>query len=361
VSKALITGGLGFIGHHLARRLLDEGYEVHVLDNAERGKIDGEVEALRRDNRYHLTIGSVTGDAPLEKLGDGFTHVFHLAAIVGVRNVVGQPYRVLSDSAVALGRILEWSRAQCFLQRFVYPSTSEIYAGTLEHFDLPIPTPEATPLTVTDLGRPRTAYMLSKIHGEAMCRNAGVPFTIVRPHNVYGPRMGAAHVIPELLARAYRALPQGEMLVFSPNHQRSFCYIDDAVETILRLALAPNGLGGTFNVGRMDEEISIAVLAEYILEVIGKPLRVRHGPVTEGSPARRVPDIGAAVAITGFIPSTDLRVGLERTFKWYRDGPFDAAAGTPTVDGLVASVAVPDVEEFEPHLQTAPAIGDGSR
>ena len=89
-----------------------------------------------------------------------------------------------------------------FEKLFVFASTSEVYAGSLEHFGLPIPTPETAPLGLPDLGRPRTTYMLSKIYGEALCRHAGLPFTILRPHNLYGPRMGMAHVIPELHARA---------------------------------------------------------------------------------------------------------------------------------------------------------------
>lgn len=326
MSRALVTGGLGFIGQHLAARLLAEGFDVHVVDNAQRGSVDAAVETLRAHPRYCLTIGDVADPAALAALGDGCTHVFHLAAVVGVRNVVEQPYRVLAGSVAALSALLDWACAQPSLRRFVFSSTSEVYAGTLAAFGIAIPTPESTPLAIADPGRPRTAYMLSKIYGEALCRSADVPFTIVRPHNVYGPRMGMAHVMPELLARAWRAPPGGELTVYSPDHRRTFCYVDDAVELMLRLALAPAALGGTFNVGRTADEVSMMGLAGLVAETVGRPLRPIPGPDTAGSPVRRQPDIGLAVAATGYTPQVALRDGLERTFRWYRDNVFEAQA-----------------------------------
>ena len=341
MNRALITGGLGFIGQHLAARLLAEGFDVHVVDNAQRGSVDAAVEALRAHPRYRLTIGNVADPAVLGMLGDGCTHIFHLAAVVGVRNVVQQPYRVLSGSVAALSALLDWARAQPSLRRFVFPSTSEVYAGTLAAFGMAVPTPESTPLAIDDPGRPRTAYMLSKIYGEALCRSAGVPFTIVRPHNVYGPRMGMAHVVPELLARAWQAPPFGELTVYSPDHRRTFCYVDDAVELMLRLALAPAALGGTFNVGRTAEEVSISGLARLVAETVGRPLRLVPGPDTAGSPVRRQPDIGLAVAATGFIPQVTLRDGLERTFRWYRDHVFEAEAMAPCGPEMAGSASLP--------------------
>ncbi len=341
MNRALITGGLGFIGQHLAARLLAEGFDVHVVDNAQRGSVDAAVEALRAHPHYRLTIGNVADPAVLGMLGDGCTHIFHLAAVVGVRNVVQQPYRVLAGSVTALSALLDWARAQPSLRRFVFPSTSEVYAGTLAAFGMAVPTPESTPLAIADPGQPRTAYMLSKIYGEALCRSAGVPFTIVRPHNVYGPRMGMAHVVPELLARAWQAPLFGELTVYSRDHRRTFCYVDDAVELMLRLALAPAALGGTFNVGRTAEEVSISGLAKLVAETVGRPLRLVPGPDTAGSPIRRQPDIGLAVAATGFIPQVTLRDGLERTFRWYRHHVFEAKAMAPRGPEMAGSASLP--------------------
>lgn len=320
--KALVTGGLGFIGHHLAARLLAAGFDVHVLDNGQRGRIDADADRLASHARYKLIMGDLAGDTLLPSLDRDYTHVFHLAAIVGVRHVVRQPYRVLKENVDLLVRLLSWADTQPSLERFVFPSTSEVYAGTLECFGMAVPTPEDTPLTIADPGAPRTAYMLAKIYGEALCRHAGVPFTIIRPHNVYGPRMGMAHVIPELLARAHQAPPGGTLQVFSPEHRRSFCYIDDATELILRIAQSPAGLNATFNLGATIEETRISDLARLVVEAVGKSLSIEFGPATDGSPARRLPDIRRLVAATSYWPVVPLSDGLRRTYEWYRTNIF---------------------------------------
>jgi UDP-glucose 4-epimerase len=326
VSKALITGGLGFIGSHLSARLLAEGYEVHAVDNGERGAIDDQIEALAAKGPYRFIHADLTQHEGLDGLAGDYELVFHLAAIVGVGNVVRQPYRVLRDNIAALVRVLEWSQGQQKLQRLVFPSTSEVYAGTLESFGMKIPTPESTPLTVADLDRPRTSYMLSKIYGEALCRHSGLPVTIVRPHNVYGPRMGMAHVIPELLERAHGAPDGGQLTVFSPRHSRTFCYIDDAVELIVRLALAPAGTDATFNVGSSDDETTIADLAALIIRTVGKRLEIVAGPDTDGSPSRRRPDVSLAVATASYAPGVPLAEGLRRCYAWYRANIFEKTA-----------------------------------
>jgi UDP-glucose 4-epimerase len=333
VKKALVTGGLGFIGFHLSARLLAEGFAVHAVDNGERGAVDAEIEALVADGRYRLILGDLVEDGGLDGLEDDYELVFHLAAIVGVGNVVRQPYRVLRDNAAALARILEWSRRQRNLRRIVFPSTSEVYAGTLQSFGMKIPTPESTPLTVADLERPRTSYMLSKIYGEALCRHSGLPFTIVRPHNVYGPRMGMAHVIPELLDRAYRSPDGGKLIVFSPSHSRTFCYVDDAIELMIRLALSPRAAGGTFNLGSSDDETSIADLAALVVRTVGKRLEVEAGPDTDGSPTRRRPDVSLAVSTTSYAPSVPLSEGLRRCYAWYRTNVFEVRQRAERANG----------------------------
>ena len=325
VNKVLITGGLGFIGYHLSRRLLAEGFEVHAYDNRRRGTIDAQVEALRANSSYRLIIGDLIDEDGLEWLADEYTYIFHMAAIVGVRRVAEQPYQVLTENVSALANVIELARRQADLRRLVFPSTSEVYAGTLQHFGLAFPTPETTPLTVTDVALPRTSYMLSKIYGEALCQHAGVPFTIVRPHNIYGPRMGMAHVIPELLKRSHQIPMGGKLPVFSANHKRTFCYIDDAVEFIIRLAKAPAALRGTFNIGSSADEISMARLAELILAMIGKDLEIEFAPATQGSAERRQPHLGRTIDVTGYTPAVSLHEGILRTYEWYRARGFETA------------------------------------
>lgn len=326
MSKVLITGGLGFMAYHLATRLLAEGCRIDVVDNCQRGVRDAAIEALIDTGRYRFHRRDLMQDGALDDFDDDYELVFHFAAIVGVRNVVKQPYRVLWDNVVALGRMLDWSRRQKHLRRFVFPSTSEVYAGTLESYGMPIPTPEETPLVCGPLARPRTSYMLSKIVGEAMCLHSDLPVTVLRPHNVYGPRMGMAHVIPELLDRAHRAADGDTLLVFSPGHSRTFCYVDDAVALIVGLASSSRGLGGIYNVGTPHEETSIAELAEIIVGTVGKRLAIERGPVTEGSPARRRPDVSSVLAATGYTTFVPLPEGVRRTYGWYRENLFDNGA-----------------------------------
>jgi nucleoside-diphosphate-sugar epimerase len=158
--------------------------------------------------------------------------------------------------------------------------------------------------------------MLSKIYGEALCQHSGVPFTIIRPHNVYGPRMGMSHVIPQLLRKALQ-VKRGFLEVHSPSHTRTFCYIDDAFEIIVRAARA-KAENITLNVGSVDESISIAALAQMMIEEVNPSLKIKELPYTEGSPGRRCPDMEYAISITGYTPQIGLADGLKRTMQCVR-------------------------------------------
>jgi nucleoside-diphosphate-sugar epimerase len=251
-------------------------------------------------------------------LGSDYAYIYHLAAIVGVAHVLNRPFEVLRDNTLILLPLLELAGRQDHLKRFVFASTSEVYAGTLKYFHLPVPTPETTPLAVTDLGEPRTSYMLSKIYGEALCRHAGMPVTIIRPHNVYGPRMGLVHVIPELLHKV-EVSPEGAALeVFSVDHRRTFCYVTDGVELIRRVAEAPDGEGETLNIGSRGPEMAIGELARIILQVTGKNLTIDSRPATPGSPARRCPDMTKTTALTGYQAQVGLEEGIAHTYDWYK-------------------------------------------
>src|SRR5262249_40070572 len=176
--RALITGGAGFIGCHLARRLLAGGHRVALLDDFSRGVHDGELRELTSRPEVRLiecNLLDPTATAELARAeADRFEVIVHLAAIIGVANVLDRPYAVLRDNVAMLAHVVELGRRQAGLQRLLFASTSEVYAGTLRHFHLPVPTPEASPLALTDLEHPRTSYMLSKIYGEAMCHQAGL-------------------------------------------------------------------------------------------------------------------------------------------------------------------------------------------
>ena len=321
--KALITGGAGFIGQHLARQLLGRGYRIDIADNFVRGARDEGVETLAASPGVRLLDADLLQADGLADAASDYDFIFHFAAIVGVANVLERPEAVLRDNVTMLVHALDRARSQTRLRRFVFPSTSEIYAGTLEHFGLPLPTPESTPLALPDLARPRTSYMLSKLYGEALCHHAGVAFTILRPHNVYGPRMGLSHVVPELLERAHRAADGDVLEVFSIDHRRTFCYVDDAVTLFATAAETPACEGETLNLGTDGPEITIGELAAIVVDVVGKPLEIVPGPETEGSAPRRRPDLVRAVELTGYRPKVSLRDGIEKTYAWYRANVFD--------------------------------------
>jgi nucleoside-diphosphate-sugar epimerase len=290
---------------------------------------DAELGALA-DAGATLWTADARDPGALDRLPADYTTIFHLAAILGVARVADQPYAVLRDNVLMLDAVISFARRLPGLRRLVFASTSEVYAGTLERDGLPFPTPESTPLALPGLDRPRTSYMLSKIYGEALCAHAGIPHTIVRPHNVYGPRMGLAHVVPELLQRAYAAPDGGELTVYSPEHRRAFCFVDDAVRIVARLAESPRAEGGVSNLGNAAAEASIAELAEIVIETVGRRLTVVPGADTPGSPARRVPDTGAAEAAAGVAARVPLREGVELTYRWYRQHVFDGGGRSAT-------------------------------
>lgn len=324
--RALVTGGAGFIGAHLIDRLLAEGWRVDLVDDLSRGVRDTVLERMADNPAFQLHLADLRDPTALEDLGTDYTHVFHFAALVGVQNVLDRPYRVLRDNVTMLEHALDFAARQQKLQRFVFPSTSEVYAGTQQHFELQFPTPETSPLAVPGLDHPRTSYMLSKIYGEALCHQADLPFTIVRPHNFYGERMGLAHVIPQLLQRIHAASDGDELVVHSIDHSRTFCYISDAIEYLVRLSVSEAGEGGTFNIGVQSPEVSIGGLAELLCRVVGRELQITPGDTHPGSPPRRCPDMTLTIDVTGHRPAVDLEEGARRVYEWYGPNIFEDSA-----------------------------------
>jgi nucleoside-diphosphate-sugar epimerase len=325
VDKVLITGGAGFMGWHLGAHLAERGYAVDLVDNLTRGVNDADLRDLVSRPDVRLLEVDLTQPDAMAGADTDYTFIVHFAAVVGVARVVEQPFGVLRDNWAMLSNVLNFARRQRSLQRFLFPSTSEAYAGTLEHFELPVPTPESAPITVPDLRRPRTTYMISKIYGEAACHHAGVPYTIVRPHNVYGPRMGLSHVVPELLKKAHEEPDGGVLPVYSVNHRRTFCYVGDAVEVLSRVLESERCVDETLNLGAPGPEISIERLAELILETVGKTMRIEPLADTPGSPTRRRADMSKTLGLIGFEPEVSIEEGLELTYGWYRTNVFEGA------------------------------------
>ena len=319
--KALLVGGAGFIGGWLANLLADKGHEVYIVDNFERAVSDDFLSELVQTKKINV-VNIDASELQSSTLPQDFDLIYHLAALLGVDNVRMRPYDVLSVNYSLLENVIRFAKDQKSLQRFVFFSTSEVYAGTLDAFSLNFPTPENTPLTIARLDEPRTSYMLSKIYGEALTRFSGLPCTIVRPHNFYGPRMGLSHVIPQLLEKFWNSLDGESVDVYSLDHQRTFCYIEEAVEIIYELSTLPNGLDGSFNVGTQNPEITMGELARRLMTLTERDVTVNALPATPGSPARRQPDTTAARIVASNVQPISLDDGLRKTFDWYRSNVF---------------------------------------
>jgi UDP-glucuronate decarboxylase len=313
--RVLVTGGAGFVGLQVAGALVDRGDEVTLIDDFSRGRSDRELEALQP----RVTLLRRDLNQPLEDLAErSFTRIYHLAARVGVGPTMRAPHDVLRTNLLSTVHVLDLAAriggiAVCF------SSSSETYAGTALCGALPVPTPEEVPLCIPDPGHPRSAYAIGKIAGEALCRHYatayGLRLRIVRYHNIYGPRMGFDHVIPQLIQRIHER--QDPFPIFGAQ-RRAFCYVDDAVAaTLLLMDLADPG-ALTVHVGDDREETPVVELARKLFDLADFHPAVELRPAPAGSPERRLPDLTRLRKLTGFEPATSLDAGLRRTWAWYR-------------------------------------------
>ncbi|MEU6723143.1 NAD-dependent epimerase/dehydratase family protein [Nonomuraea wenchangensis] len=312
--RVLLLGGAGFIGLHLARRLLADGHEVTVVDDFSRGRRDDALAGLAVEVRS----ADLTDPAAYDVLEPGWDQVFMLAAVVGVRNVESDPARVLRVNTLALMHLLDWmgpGRGRLF-----FASTSEAYAGAVSTGLAAVPTAEDVPLVIEDVGSARHTYAISKLLGEAAvlhtARAKGFEAVIGRFHNVYGPRMGADHVIPELSLRAERG--EDPFTLYGADQSRAFCHVDDAVEAVVRLMAEPRAAGRIVHIGN-DAETNIGDLAKLVLRIAGTNPEIRHVPAPSGSVARRCPDLTLLRELTGYEPRVALEDGVRRTYAWYRE------------------------------------------
>jgi nucleoside-diphosphate-sugar epimerase len=312
--RVLVLGGAGFIGVHLARRLVADGHAVTIVDDFSRGRKDPELEALA----LPVVHADLTDPDAYAGLPRGWDHVYMLAAVVGVRNVENDPARVVRVNTLALLQLLDWLEPPA---KLFFASTSEVYAGGVSMGLVPVPTPESVPLVVEDLASPRFTYGISKLLGEAavihIARSKGLPYVIGRFHNVYGPRMGADHVIPELLLRAERR--EDPFVVYGTDQSRAFCYVDDATEAMSRLMASDAASGRLVHIGNDREEIVIGDLAKLVLGVVGSSPELDARPAPPGSVARRCPDLSRLRALIEYEPQVPLADGVRRTYAWYRD------------------------------------------
>ena len=321
MKKILITGGAGFIGFHLCKKFIDKGYKVDLVDNFKRGIVDFDLKKLLNNGDVNLMKNDLL-NFNIKNWSNNYDKIFHLAAIIGVKHVNKNPYNVLIQNIQLLDNVIKIALKQKKLTKFIFFSTSEVYAGTLKYYGLKLPTPENTYLTVGDMQENRTSYMLSKIYGELMCNiSQDLPHINIRPHNFYGPRMGFSHVIPELMQKMYKS-KNGIIKIVSPNHKRTFCYIPDAVEMIYKLSQSNKSLKKTYNIGSFEKSISICQLAKKISKIIDKKIILIKSSSETGSPTNRQPDMSKLKKVINHNTDYQLDKGLKETYNWYLENIF---------------------------------------
>ncbi|MDD2778114.1 MAG: NAD-dependent epimerase/dehydratase family protein [Methanocellales archaeon] len=316
MKKILVTGGGGFIGCHLSKHLANEGNEVMIVDNLFRGRMDDELKEILKMENVKYTEADLTNSKSFEKLDSDFDYVYHLAAINGTRYFYEIPDEVLRTNSLATINILDWFvKSEC--KKILFSSSSEVYAGAMRKFGLPIPTPEDVPLCIEDVQNSRWSYAGSKIIGELLFINYAkkhdFDMTIVRYHNIYGPRMGYEHVIPEFLLNIYKNI---DPFPVYGNTSRAFCYIDDATEATELVMKNKNCNGEVLNIGNDLEEISMVDLAKTMFDVLGYGATIDVKSAPEGSVDRRCPNINKLKKLTGYKPKINLKKGIELTHRY---------------------------------------------
>jgi len=319
MARILVLGGAGFVGCHLVDRLtIEGGHAVTVLDDFSRGRRDAELAAVLARPGVTLVEADLTDAESLARIDKAWDEVYMLAAVVGVRHAMNDPARVVRVNTLATLNVLDWLTPDA--GRIFFASTSEAYAGAVDLGWATVPTPERVPLVIADVENPRFTYAATKILGETamihVARARGVPFVIGRLHNVYGPRMGTDHVIPELSLRALAR--EDPFRVYGLAQRRAFCHVADAVDAIRRLMAAPDAAGHIVNIGNDREETTVEALLALILRAADFAPVLDAQPAPAGSVERRCPDISLLRSLTGFAPRVSLSDGVRTTFDWYR-------------------------------------------
>ncbi|SRR6266508_4090743 len=317
--RALITGGAGFIGSHLAETLLAQGHHVSVLDNLSTGCLEN-IDHLLGNERFTCTIDSVTNEAVVNQLIDRVDMVFHLAAAVGVKLVCDRPVHTIETNVGGTETVLKSASRQRKL--VLVASTSEVYGkGTA------LPFREDADLVLGSPAKTRWGYATSKLIDEflalAYWKERRSPVIVVRFFNTVGPRQSSRYgmVLPNFVKRALEGAP---ISVHGDGTQtRSFTWVGDVVSAMLMLVNEPKAVGDVFNIGN-GAEISIQDLAHKVKAMTGSDSPVQYvpyGDVFDNSfedMPRRVPDITKIRQLVGYSPTVQLDEIIENVVEYWK-------------------------------------------
>ena len=310
--RIFITGGAGFIGTTLARRLVDEN-EIVAVDNLHRDALSG--TDLPEHPNFTLHQGDVLDAELMVELADGATHVVHCAAIAGVDTVLESPVRTMRVNLIGTYNVLEAALAtRDSVERLIEFSTSEVF-GTYAY-----KVAETNVTTTGSVGDARWTYAVSKLAGEHMAHayhdELRLPIVTVRPFNVYGPGQIGGGAIRAFIEAA---LAGDNLTVRGDGAQiRAWCYVDDMVEAVRLCLEHPRAVGQSFNVGNPRSAVTIFDLAQRIKRMTGCPGEIVFQPLHYTDVELRIPNVDKARELLGFEAQVELDEGLERTIAWYR-------------------------------------------
>ncbi|WP_222067145.1 UDP-glucuronic acid decarboxylase family protein [Rhodococcoides fascians] len=317
-TRALVSGGSGFVGSHLCEALIDAGTAVVCVDNFETGRAEN-VESCLRTGRFELIEHDVT--APLPDVG-AVDVVFHLASAASPVDYGRLPIQTLRAGSVGTENVLDVARNNG--ARFVLASTSEVYGDPQVH-----PQVESYYGNVNPIG-PRSVYDEAKRYAEALTaayrRTYGVDTAIARIFNTYGPRMRSddGRMIPTFIAQALA----GKSLTVSGSgaQTRSICYVSDTVAGLV--ALAGSSHSGPVNLGN-PIEATVREWAVRVARVVGSSSELEYIDAAPDDPQQRCPDIGRAHRDLGWQPVVEVETGLARTVEWFMNQASPAATRNP--------------------------------
>ena len=311
--RILVTGGAGFIGTTLARRLV-EANEIVAVDNLHRDALT-HTDLIEHPN-FSFHRGDILDAELITDLARGATHLVHCAAIAGVDQVLESPVRTMRVDLIGTYNVLEATKAtRDTIERYVGFSTSEVF-GT-HAFNVG----EAHVTTIGSVGEARWTYAVAKLAAEHLARayhdEFGLPIVSVRPFNVYGPGQIGGGAIRAFIETA---LAGRDLVIHGDGSQiRAWCYVDDMVEALLLALEHPSAVGQSFNVGNARSAVTIYDLAQRIKRLTGCPGELVFEPLHYLDVELRIPNVDKARELLGFEAKVELDDGILRTVAWYRE------------------------------------------